>query len=131
MAASAEDVRNITGLPATVTDTQIAPFLAAALTMLNKISGCLTNKSITEESDLDQIQAWLAAHLISLSPVGKAAGLTVEEKFENWAVKKAQSSINNQFSGVMSTFYGQTANELSCGCLMEMGLRKPNIAFYG
>lgn len=131
MAATAEDVRNITGLPETITDAKIAPFLAVALTMIGKILQCLTAKGITEQDDVDQIRVWLAAHLISISPVGKAAGLIVEEKFENWSTKKAQSSISNQFSGVMSTFYGQTANELSSGCLAQMGLRKPEIGFHG
>lgn len=131
MAITAADVRAITGLPDTIADDRIAPFISIAATMLNRIAVCLASKGITEQSDIDEMQKWLAAHYISISPVGKDAGLVVEEKFENYSKKTANSKVSDSMTGVMSSHYGQTANDISMGCLKAIGLRAPSIGFFG
>ena len=55
-------------------------------------------------------------------------GIKTEEKFENYSVK-FQRSISGV--GVLGTSYGNTANSLLNGCLVELDKRKPTIAFFG
>ncbi len=125
MAAVAQDVRNLTGLSADVQDAQIDPFLAIAATVISGIETCLTGKGIT---DTDQLQAALASHYIALSPIGKAANLVVEEKFENWSSKLSTGQKDGK--GYASTSYGEMAEQLAFGCLNQVGMRTPSIEFF-
>ena len=105
---------------ARVTDTEVkaikkvtidtVPFIDAASTIVDDInSRC--DKSF-DAARLKQIELYLAAHF-----VGVYAPSVASEKFENAANTYQLGS--NALSGVLSDKYGQTANMLAEGCLID------------
>lgn len=128
MAATGDQVRAITG--STLDDAALQPFLDAAACILERIEGCTTAKGVTT-SCLDQAEAWLAAHLLTLSTVGQAAGTGVKkhETFENYTVEYVVGSYSG--SGIKATSYGNTANELTGGCLQEADKTPFQVCFFG
>ena len=106
--------------PTTLTDIQVAPFILAADSIVQQIN----EKCGQSFSDaiLEQIEIFLSAHFASF-----ADPRLVEEEFENARKKYARGS--NNLSGVMSTQYGQTANMLSCGCLVDFDKANAAVQF--
>ena len=126
MAATGDEVRAITG--STLDDTALAPFLAAAACVLERVAACTARKGVTPGC-VDLAQAWLAAHLLTLTAVGQGAGVKASEKFENYSVDYVVGSYSG--SGVKATSYGNTANELTGGCLQEVDKAPAQICFFG
>lgn len=126
MSATAAEVRAITG--STLDDAAIAPFLAAADCILDRVSACTTRKGVTPGC-LDIAAAWLAAHLLTLSSVGQESGVKRRETFENYTVEYVVGSYGS--AGIKATSYGNTANELAGGCLQEADKAPAQVCFFG
>ena len=101
-------------------DAQIQPFASAAICIMISIAECLADKEITD-SCADEACTWLGAHLMAGSPIGQETLTVKKESFENWSEERVVSSFSGE--GVKSTFYGQTANTLTGGCLAELDMR--------
>lgn len=118
--ATAADVTAIKDT--TVSDAVIlSAYIAAATLVVDGIAaGCGSDLS---DDKLKQGEIWYSAHLlsVSLSPV------IVKEKFEGWSQENQVGGTDG--TGVMSTIYGQTANTLLNGCLVEEDKRTPQMAF--
>lgn len=124
--ATAEQVKAITG--STLGDTSIDPFLTVAACVMANISPCLVSKGVTADC-ITEAEAWLAAHLLSVSGVGGDTRVKKREKFENYDTEWATSQLQGQ--GVKSTHYGQTANMLTMGCLAEADKSPALICSFG
>jgi hypothetical protein len=127
--ATADDVRAING--ATVEqlpDTSIDPFLLIAACVMEEIAGCTSGKSIDADC-LTQAEAALAAHYLSLTPVGNSTRVKAEEKFENYSVKWAMGTLSG--GGIMSSSYGIMANALTGGCLTNVDKSPALICSFG
>lgn len=77
-------------------------------------------KTFTEDT-LTKIELWLTAHYFCVRNP-----LIVKEKFEN-AENTYQRT--NSGTGILSTSYGQTANDLSQGCLNDINKLETQIYF--
>lgn len=86
------------------------PWITAANAVVNSIND--TCGTSFDESLLTQIELWLSAHFVGTINPNK-----VSEKFENWSTTYHVGS--SSLSGVMSDKYGQMANMLSQGCLVD------------
>lgn len=118
MTCTPNDVRAITG--STLSDTAITPFITAANVMITRAAEC------SGTTDNDEACAFLSAHLMTSSQVGKGSAQIQRESLEGkYSVTYAVSM--SQGSGVLSTNFGQTANMLMNGCLAELSKRKPVI----
>lgn len=126
IAPTPEQVRAING--STLTDEQIQPFIDTAVCILTQVELCMSGKAISD-SCITQAAAFLAAHLLALTPLGQSTNLKKSEKFENYSVELAVGSYDS--TGVLSTTYGNTANALSGGCLQEVDKRNSGISFFG
>ena len=120
-------VRSING--STLTDPAISSFICAAECLVDKLvsSGCVDDVNI---DCLISAETFLTCHIMSGSGAGEAGGggIKTEEKFENYSVKFQRSTSGE---GVLGTSYGQSANSLLNGCLVELDKRNPTIAFFG
>lgn len=76
-------------------------------------------------ADLKDVELYLSAHILSISSpeLNKTS-----EKFENWSVAYQRGTTD---SGLMSSQYGNQANMISGGCLLEMDLRQASVCFFG
>ena len=89
----------------------LSPFIDTSDMILDDLNeNC--GKSFTEEQ-LCTIALWLTAHFLSVSDP-----LLTKEKFEN--AENTYQRGNAFLAGILSTQYGQMANTLSGGCLVEM-----------
>ncbi len=124
--ADPADVRAING--ADLTDPFITPFITAANCIIDRVAA--TCPTLTN-SCLKQAEVWLSAHMMAVTGVGQEAGAgsVKTERFENYSITWA----NNQGTGegVLSTSYGQMANTLTNGCLVELDKRQATIGFFG
>jgi len=97
-------------------------FITAADLVVDRIAaGCGSDFS---DPLLKEISRWYSAHLATVASP-EARGL-VKEKFEG-AENTFQSFTAG--SGVMSTQYGQMANQISNGCLEEATIREAKALF--
>lgn len=118
MAATPENVKDITG--STVEDVAIQPFLNAASCVMNRISSCTESMS---SKCKDQLEAYIASHLLVTSAVGQDDMLVTKESLNGkYSVEYLSPSATGQ--GIMGTTYGQTANAMSGGCLAQLD-KKP------
>ena len=93
-----------------------APYIDAATVIVDELALSSCGKSLSA-ARLIQVEKWLAAHYGgSLDPQ------VAREEFEK--AEKTYQIGNRQLFGLMSDTYGQTANMLSGGCLIEMDKRK-------
>ena len=124
-----DDVRAINGSDAT--DEEIQPFIDAAICILEGVRACTTGKGVSQEC-LDIAAAFLAAHLMGSTNGGDSTDTlpVTEERFENYAIKRAISSSGNG-DGLLGTPYGQAANAITQGCLQEADKAPALIAFFG
>ena len=102
------------------TDVDVAPMIAAASLIVDDLNTeCGTS---FDEARLTQIELWLAAHFVgTLDPV------ISREKFEN--AENTYQVGSSALSGVMSDKYGQTANMLAGGCLVDFDKAVANVDF--
>lgn len=125
MSASVDLIKGITGT--TLADEALQPFLDAAEAIAGNFAECLEE---LPTNTVDTGTAYLAAHLLALSPVGEDAQQVARESLAGkysieYVVAKAQGQ------GFLSTIYGQTANALFNGCLAEMDKRPLNLFSLG
>lgn len=120
------EVKAITG--STLDDSVIEIFIDAASCIIDQIEACTIGKGISSDC-LIKAETFLSAHLLSTSGVGQESGVKKRETFENWTVEYAIASFDS--GGVLGTFYGQSANSLTGGCLQEVDKRTPLIFFTG
>ena len=109
-----------------IPDTQrmnLAPFVKAANVLVNRMVSTCTDVTFSDD-ELKEIEKWTAAHFTAISD--PSLNIT-EEKVEGSMVKANRGNINE--TGLMSTQYGQMANTLSGGCLVEADKRKPTVTF--
>ena len=123
--ATPADVRAINNT--TLDDAAIQPFLDVASTIVNSVLLCAR----VDEDTLTQAEAWLAAHLMSVSGAGQAGGggAKTAESFDMYSITWGVSVGTG--SGTLSTNYGQTANTLLNGCLASKDKRRSGIAYSG
>ncbi len=107
----------------TITDLT-TPFISCANARIDVLAASSCGTSLTE-TELECIELYYAAHLAAQTDPSLAI---VSEKVEGSTVVASRGNVANQ-SGLMSTHFGQTANSLSGGCLQELELRKPTLAF--
>ena len=124
--ATPDQVRTING--STLADDMIQPFIDAAVCILNQVEACMVGKKLIDACQT-MASAFLAAHLMAISPIGQSTNIKQEEKFENYSVKLAVGSYDA--TGVLSTPYGATANSMSGGCLQEVDKRRAFVGFFG
>lgn len=122
MATEPQDIRDITG--STLADTVIQPFIGAAGCIMAQISDCTS--SMTDVC-VDQVTAYLSAHLLTSTSIGKDSLMITKESLRGkysveYLAPKAQGS------GVLSTTHGQTANMMTGGCLAQ--LDKAPVSFH-
>ena len=124
--ATPEQVRAING--STLDDAAIQPFIDASVCILTQVEACMIGKGISEACQT-QASAYLAAHLMALTPLGQSTNVKKSEKFENYSVELAMGDYSA--TGVLSTPYGSTSNAMSGGCLQEVDKRNIGIFFAG
>ncbi len=82
---------------------------------------------------LHQAEIWLTAHLMAVSNAGQdegsGTGTKKKETFENYTIEWATSAAKGD--AIMSTHYGQMANTMMKGCLVEQDKRQAGILFAG
>lgn len=98
------------------------PFIETANVLVSEINSRF-GKNFSE-ARLTQIEKWLAAHYASAQDP-----MVARERFEQ--AEKTYQIGNRQMYGIMSDTYGQTANTLSEGCLLEFEKRKFTISSIG
>lgn len=102
------------------TDANVGPMILAASFIVDDLSSDCG--AAFTDARLKEIETWLAAHF-----VGTIDPTLVEEKFEN--ADNTYHVGSNALSGVMSDKYGQTANMLSGGCLVEFDKQQASVDF--
>ena len=118
--ASAAEVKVVKDTDVSDADV-LSGFITPASLVVDRVAAGCGSDLTTDE--LKQVEIWYSAHLLStFDPV------LVEEKFEG-ATNKFQRGGDSSAGGVMSTQYGQMANSLSGGCLVEEDMRAPQLAF--
>lgn len=100
-----------------------APYIEAASLVVDDLALSSCGKNFSLEK-LTSIEKWLAAHF-----GGVLDPQVARERFEN--AEKTYQIGNRQLFGVMSDTYGQTANMLSGGCLIELDKRKFTVKAVG
>ena len=114
MSATPTQVRDITG--SVLVDNAILPFLDAAACVMLRLTDC-TNSMST--ACIDQAEAYLAAHLLTSSNVGKSSAQVSKESINGkYSVEYLAKSASG--SGVLSTPFGETANVMLGGCLAQL-----------
>lgn len=122
MAITPAAVRGITG--SALADGDIQPFIDAAGCIISQVVGCMTSTALACK---DQAEAYLAAHLLTTSPVGDASKQVRREELDGKYSVEYLTPFN-MGDGVMSSQYGQTANMLTGGCLAQ--LDKTPVSFH-
>lgn len=99
--------------------TDLDPFITAANSVVNRMAATDCGSDLSDE-ELIQVELYLSAHYAAVTD----PTLSIEsEKFENASSKFSRGSASSM-SGIMSTQFGQMANTLSDGCLIESDLKK-------
>lgn len=98
------------------------PFIETASILVDQINSKF-NKNF-DDARLTLIEKWLSAHYGSVQDP-----MVARERFEQ--AEQTYQIGNRQLFGVMSDTYGQTANTLSEGCLLEFEKRQYTVASVG
>lgn len=106
--------------------TDLTPFIEAANQLTNKLAGSFCGSDLTEE-ELETIEKWLVAAYASVSDPSLNK---TSEKVEGAAVTVSRGNTSSM-SGILSTQYGQMANDLSCGCLGQILKAPARVCFFG
>jgi len=97
----------------------LTPYITAANTVVNRMAATDCGSDLSED-ELKEVELWLSAHYASLSDPSLTV---VSQKFENAAKTFSRGNTSSK-GGVLSTQYGQTANTMANGCLVETDMRK-------
>jgi hypothetical protein len=104
-------------------DATLTLIIDVATDTVNSIStGC--GAGLSDET-LKNVELYLSAHIVSVSDPSVSVS---EEQFEN-ARMKYNTAVSG--SGILGTPFGQLANFLSNGCLVEKGKRPTRIFSVG
>jgi hypothetical protein len=122
MAITPDEVRAITG--STLTDDEIQPFITAAGCLLGRVTDCM---GFSEGDCYDQTEAYLSAHLLVSSNIGKDSAPLKREMLLN--EYEVEYIVSKGGTGILSTPFGETANMLSGGCLVNLDKIQPS--FHG
>ena len=120
------DVRLITG--SELPDEVIQVFIDAADCIMERIEPCTTGKAITPDC-IDKATTFLAAHLLTSSSVGTQSAVKTKERFEQYSVEWAVGTFSG--AGTQGTPYGQSANAILGGCLIDVDKSPSGIGFFG
>lgn len=114
MAATPQQVKDITG--STLADGSIQSFLDAAACIMLQVADCTAGMTA---ACTNIAEAYVAAHLLTLSPVGKGSGTITKETLRGkYSVEYMTSQVNK--GGILATQFGQTANTMLGGCLAQI-----------
>lgn len=111
-----QEVRDI--IPNTVI-VSLTPFINAANTIVDRLAASACGSDLSD-AELTQVEIWLSAHYAAISDPSLAV---VSERFENATNTFSRGNTSTK-GGILSTQYGQMANTLSSGCLVELDMRK-------
>lgn len=121
------EVRAVTG--SALSDAVIQPFITAANTLILAAVARGCGADLTQ-SVLDQVEIFLASHLLTSTSVGKGGRDIESESLDNkYTVKYLTPKATS--TGLMASSYGQIANSLMGGCLGELDKRKCSITLHG
>lgn len=104
----------------------LTPFIDAANSIVNRLEASVCGAELSDD-ELLQVEKWLSAHYASVSDDSLK---TTSIKFEN-AAKSFSRGNSGSMSGTLSTQYGQMANSLSGGCLVNFDLQKASFFTVG
>ena len=102
------------------TSSDVGPMILAASFIVDDL--VLDCGASFTDARLKEIETWLAAHF-----VGTIDPTLTKEKFEN--AENTYHVGSDSLSGIMSDKYGQTANMLSKGCLVEFDKQQASVDF--
>ena len=122
MATTPDKVREITG--STLEDSIIQPFITAAGCIMLRVADCTATM---DAGCVDVAETYVAVHLLTISPVGKGSGTITKETIRGkYSVEYLVSQVSK--GGMLSTQYGQMANDMLDGCLAQLG--KTPVSFH-
>ena len=119
-----EDVRAIVPNNASVCD--FTPYITPANLLVTRLAAT-TCGALLLDTELKEVERWLSAHYASVSNPTLALQ---SEEFEGAKNVYSRGSVRNA-TGVLSTQFGQMANQLSGGCLQELDKRKISLDALG
>ena len=96
----------------------LTPFINAANSVVDGVAASDCGSDLSD-SQLLQVEIWLSAHYAAVTDPKLALQ---SEKYETEVNTYSRGSSSE--TGVKSTQYGQMANTLSNGCLVEVDMRK-------
>lgn len=102
--------------------TDYTPFIETANVLVDELNTRFGRNF--SEARLAQIERWLSAHYASAQDP-----MVARERFEQ--AEKTYQIGNRQLYGIMADTYGQTANTLSDGLLLEIEKRKFSVVSTG
>lgn len=117
------EVRDI--IPGVSDSLDLTPFITAANLTINKVAASECGSDLSD-SELSEAERWLAAHYTAVSTPSLALQ---SETFEGERNVYSRGKRDND--GIKSTQYGQMANTLACGCLVEIDMRTPTLIASG
>jgi hypothetical protein len=109
----------------TLTDTIVQIWIDAASEIVDQKADCI---GASDTDLLKQVELYLSAHMVAMLPTGGSGGVVSREKFDVMETTYVTASIDKLID---STVYGQTANQLSGGCLSDINDQKASFASIG
>ena len=102
----------------------LTPFIDVASLQVDRLAASPCGSTLTDD-ELKAVEKYLSAHYAAVSDPSVAL---LVEKVEGASATASRGNVNSQ-SGLMSTQFGQMANDLSGGCLQEVSRRRPSVCF--
>lgn len=123
--ATVEQVRNILPSSTTLTDDQIQAAIDAAKCVVDQLEVSTCGSGLSDDC-LTQVHIYLSAHFAAVTEN------TLSLVSETDPCCGGKATYGFKFGeGVKGTPFGQMANTLSCGCLVEFDKQPVNIASLG
>jgi len=113
---------------AIIPDTDISdltPYITSASLLVDRAALTECGASLLP-TELVEVEKWLSAHYAAVSDPSLALQ---SERFEN--AQNVYSRGKSDKGGILSTQYGQMANTMSNGCLMEADLQTASYSALG
>ena len=123
MAVTRDDVRSILPTGSTFTDEQVDNAIIDACCIIDPmLTLCLSGMS---EECTDRIKTYLAAHFLAATD----QALSLQSEAESCG--KSSVTYGNGNTGILSTTFGQRANTLAMGCLIDIDKRPAQLIAVG
>ena len=121
--ATPEDVKAVNG--STLSDPEIQVFIDTANIMINNAANCAG----VDEDTLKQAEIYLTCHLMlgAEGGGGSGSGIVSAESIDTMSI----SYSSNSNTGIKSTNYGNTADQLMMGCLSKGQQTAAKVGFFG